>query len=132
MSIFADLETLVSTEVDAHMGEPTRIVRKVAGQYFSRSADVERAKIDAVGVVDFNPIMARPKDMGQYDGYQPELAADRIHVSYAVTAFRCREEWPAGNDDIVLLDPSRQGRRIRITRVDPDELGRLVCVCVPA
>jgi len=131
MTLFADLEKLVSAEVDALMGEPTRIDRKTAqNQYFARSEDASRASVTAVGVVDFNPIIARPKDMGQYDGYQPDVAADRIHVSYAETEFVSRETRPREQDEIVLLD--RDNRRLRVTRVDPDELGRMVCVCVPA
>lgn len=118
---FADLEKLVSAEVDALMGEPTRIFRKVSGQYFSRSADGGRADIDAVGVVDYNPIPARPKDQGQYDGFQAGLAADKIHVSYTDSRFASRDEWPADGDEILLLDPSRRGTRLRITRADPDD-----------
>lgn len=129
MTIFADLERLVSAEVDAHMAEATRIDRKVAGQYFSRSADDGRGAVEVVGVVDFNPVMARPKDLGQYDGYQPELAADKIHISYADDLFASRADWPVPGDEIILL--ARANRRLRVTRVDPDELGRIVCVCVP-
>lgn len=129
---FADLEKLVSVEVDALMGELTRVVRKVSGQYFSRSADGGRADIDVIGVVDYNPIMARPKDQGQYDGFQPGLAADKIHVSYTDSRFASRDAWPVDGDEIWLLDPTRSGVKLRVTRSDPDELGRIVCICVPA
>ncbi|TIS37509.1 hypothetical protein [Mesorhizobium sp.] len=129
---FADLETLVSAEVDALMGEPTRVVRKVPGQYFSRSADGSRADVDVIGVVDYNPVMARPKDQGQYDGFQPGVAGDRIHVSYTDSRFADRAAWPADGDEIWLLDPARLGVKLRVTRADADELGRVVCICVPA
>ncbi len=131
MTLFADLETLVSAEVDALMAEATRIERKVAGQYFARSADAERPPLEVAGVVDYNPVIARPKDMGQYDGYQPSLAGDRIHVSYTAALFPSRGLWPADGDEIHLLDPKRNGVRLRVTRTDPDELGRIVCICVP-
>ena len=130
MTIFADLERLASAAVDERMAEATRIELRVAGQYFSRSADVDRSSLNAAGVVDYNPVMVRPKDMGQYDGYQPELAGDRIHVSYADHQFAGRADWPEPGDEIVLI--ARADRRLRISRADPDELGRIVCVCVPA
>jgi hypothetical protein len=129
---FAELEKIASDTIDDHMGEPTRIVRKVAGQYFSRSADGSRPPLEVVGIVDFNPVVARPKDQGQYDGYQPELSGDRIIVSYATTRFASRTDWPAKDDEIELLDPDRAGMKLRVTRPDPDGLGRLVCACVLA
>ncbi|RWC91654.1 MAG: hypothetical protein EOS72_03085 [Mesorhizobium sp.] len=129
---FAELEKRVSAEIDAHYGEATRVVRKVAGQYFSRSADGGRANVDVIGVVDYNPVMARPKDQGQYDGFQPGVAGDRIHVSYTASRFTDRDAWPADGDEIWLLDPDRHGAKLRVTRSDPDELGRIVSVCVPA
>lgn len=127
-SPFAALENLVSAEVDALYAERTRVHPMTAGRV-SRVADGARSVADAVGVVDFNPVLAKPQDMGQYDGYQPAVAADRIHVSYADS------ELPDGtqqNDEIELLEPERSGQRLRITRIDPDGLGRAVCVCVPA
>jgi hypothetical protein len=129
---FAELEALVSAEVDALMAEPTLIEPKVSGQYFSRSADGTMPSIETVGVVDFNPTTPRPKDQGQYDGYQPGLTGDRIIVSYSDLVFSGREFIPKEGYEIELLDPSRNGTRLRITRVDPDGLGRLVCVCVLA
>ncbi|WP_378952078.1 hypothetical protein [Mesorhizobium sp. ANAO-SY3R2] len=133
ISEFADLEKLVSEAVDDVMGEPTRIVRKVKGEFLSRSADGSRAPLDVDGVVDFNPVLAKPMDMGQYDGYQPTTAADRIHVSYSEQVFADgKSAWPKDQDEIHLLAPERAGQALRVTRVDPDGLGRLVCVCVPA
>ncbi|TIR24025.1 MAG: hypothetical protein E5X34_13300 [Mesorhizobium sp.] len=129
---FAELEKQVSAEIDAHHGEATRIVRKAAGQYFSRVADGARANADVIGVVDHNPVMARPKDQGQYDGFQPGVAGSRISVSYAVTRFADKAAWPQDGDEIWLLDPDRLGAKLRVTRADPDGLGRIDCICVPA
>ncbi|RWM29408.1 hypothetical protein [Mesorhizobium sp.] len=128
---FAELEKQVSAEIDAHHGELTRVVRKASGQYFSRVADGGRANVDIIGVLDFNPVMARPKDQGQYDGFQPGVAGDRIHVSYTASRFADRAAWPADGDEIWLLDPVRLGAKLRVTRTDPDGLGRIVCICVP-
>lgn len=127
-SPFAALENLVSDSVDELYAERTRILPMAAGRV-SRVADGDRAIVDAMGVVDFNPVLAKAQDLGQYDGYQPTADADRIHVSYADT------EFPAGtrkDDEIELLEPERGGQKLRITRVDPDGLGRFVCVCVIA
>ncbi len=126
---FAILETLVSAEVDAMYGEGTRIHPMAAGRV-SRIADGAREAFNAVGVVDFNPILAKPQDMGQYDGYQPTVAADRIHVSYSEPAIAGGDV--RQDDEIELLSAHRNGQRLRITRIDPDGLGRRVCVCVPA
>lgn len=128
---FAELEEIVSETVDDHHGENTRIVPKVSGQYFSSSADGSRPPFDVIGVVDFNPVVARPKDQGQYDGYQPGLTGDRIIVSYTATRFDAPGKHPpADNYEIHLLAAGRQGMKLRVTRVDPDGLGRLICVCV--
>lgn len=128
-SLFAELEELVSEAVDTVMGEPTRIDRRKKSGRFSSSADGEAASITVVGVVDFNPVIADPKDKGQYDGYQPNLAGDKLHVSYATSSFASAEEYPTQDDHIVLT--ARSGcPSHRISRVDHDGLGRLVCVCV--
>lgn len=126
-SAFAELEKLVSAALDDHHGEQTRLDRRVAGGRFSSAAS-EEDSVTLVGVVDFNPVIADPKDRSQYDGFQPVLAGDKAHVSYAVTAFESENDYPKKDDTIVLLERGNQA--LRISRVDPDGLGRLVCVCV--
>jgi len=128
-SLFAELEELVSEAVDTVMGEPTRIDRRKKAGRFSSSADGETASITVVGVVDFNPVIADPKDKGQYDGYQPNLSGDKLHVSYAVSSFTSTEDHPKQDDHIALI--ARTGcPSHRISRVDYDGLGRMICVCV--
>jgi len=128
-SPFAELENLISEAVDSVMGEPTRIDRRRKSGRFSSSADDDRDSVTVTGVVDFNPVIADPKDKGQYDGFQPNLSGDKLHVSYAESSFASSDEYPTQDDTIVLTARSGQPS-FRISRVDPDGLGRMVCVCV--
>ncbi|MCO5144543.1 MAG: hypothetical protein M9895_00040 [Aquamicrobium sp.] len=128
-SSFAELENLISEAVDSVMGEPTRIDRRRKSGRFSSSADDDRDSVTVTGVVDFNPVIADPKDKGQYDGFQPNLSGDKLHVSYAESSFASSDEHPTQDDTIVLI--GRPGQpSFRISRVDHDGLGRMVCVCV--
>lgn len=128
MSLFAELESLVSNAIDTVHGEATRIVRKKAGKVFSGTADSSRPTKDVIGIPDFNPLVVTTKDEGTYDGFQPQLGADRIHVSYDTSRFDSTAEWPVDGDEIMLLE--RDGQPVvRVSRVDPDGMGRINCVC---
>lgn len=127
-SSFAELENLISEAVDSVMGEPTRIDRRRKSGRFSSSADDDRDSVTVTGVVDFNPVIADPKDKGQYDGFQPNLSGDKLHVSYAESSFTSKDEYPTQDDTIVLTGRPDQPC-FRISRVDFDGLGRMVCIC---
>ena len=126
-SVFAGLESLVSEEIDAHFGEPTRVEPMAkASKYFAGAADDTRTAKDVVGIVDFDPITQISQDTGKYDGMRPSIAADKIHVSYPMSAFAT---WlPKSGDIIVLIDREVQ-ERLLVSRADPDGIGRFVCVC---
>ncbi len=128
-SLFSDLEKRVSEAVDGLYGEAVCIEPRKAGRQLASAEDLSRPPTETWGVVDFNPVVAKPKDMGQYDGYQPTVSADRIIISFD------DDKLPADtapNDWIRLLDPDRKGLTFRIVRMDPDGLGRIVCACVPS
>ncbi|WP_420408693.1 hypothetical protein [Hoeflea sp.] len=128
---FADLEILVSDAVDSLMAEPTRIIRKKRGEIFAGTADGARATVDVVGVVDLNPLTVVAQDQGQYDGFQPTLAANKVHVSYKHGVFASRDAWPKQDDRIVAL--VRAGPpTYRVTKdAEDDGIGRVLCICVP-
>jgi hypothetical protein len=131
-SLFAELETLVSSAVDTVMGERTRIEPQRRGEVFGSSADNSRPILEVVGVVDFNPVAVTAQDEGTYDGFQPQLAGDKIHVSYALSSFPNAAAYPKAGDVIIAVE--RPGMpKFRLTR-DPDHdgVGRMICVCVPA
>ena len=126
--MFAELEALVSAEVDAVYGEPTRVEPRVktTGRYSARIADETRSPLSVTGVVDFDPITLISQDTGKYDGMRPAISGEKIHVSYTRSVF---PSWvPQQGDLIVLVDRSTQDL-LRISRVDEDRLGRLICVC---
>jgi len=132
MSIFSELEKLVSDAVDTTMGEPTRILRRKKGEFFAGSEDTSLPPLDIVGVFDFSPVVATVQDKSQYDGFQPSIAAGKVHVSYDIHRFSSPAQHPRQNDEIIATLPAPIGAvRLRITRVDPDYLGRLICVCEP-
>lgn len=129
-SEFAALERLVTEAVDSHFGEPVRWVPKKQGRYFGRSADADRAEAALIGVVDFNPVTVVVQDKGKYDGGRPAVAADRVHVSFDDAQFA--NGYPREGDTLVLLGAGRKDEALRVSRTDPDGLGRLVCVCARA
>lgn len=124
-SVFAGLESLVSEEIDALYGEPTRIDPKAkTSKYLAGSADETRSAQTVTGIVDFDPVTFISQDVGKYDGARPAIAAEKIHVSYDERAL----QWmPKQGDIIVLTD--REDEPLLISRADPDGLGRVVCVC---
>lgn len=130
MSIFSELEKLVSGAIDTTMGERTRILRRKKGEYFSGSEDSSRPPLDIVGVVDYNPVVAKVQVKGQYDGFQPSITSGKAHVSYDIHAFTSPAQYPREHDEIVAYMPAPIGTLyLRVTRVDPDYLGRILCVC---
>lgn len=127
---FADYESLVSEVVDDVHGEPVRFVAMLANQYTGRSADPDRPDFETIGVFDRHPVMAQAVDKGQYDGYQPNLSADRVHISVQeehLTGWR-----PKTGDQIYLLDQLKsdnQPKAVTIKDEQPDGIGRVVFVC---
>jgi hypothetical protein len=124
-SVFAGLESLVSEEIDALYGEPTRIDPKAkTSKYLAGSADNTRASQTVTGIVDFDPVTLISQDVGKYDGARPAIAGEKIHISYDLGTL----QWvPKTGDVIVLID--REDEPLLISRTDPDGLGRVVCVC---
>jgi hypothetical protein len=129
-SFFAELERMVSAEVDTVFGEKTKLCPKVRGRYFANVPDGERSARILTGIVDFNPVALIAQDTGKYDGMRPAVAGDKIHVSYDAALFA--NGLPEDGDEIELLETERNGERLRISRCDPDGLGRVVCVCARA
>lgn len=126
-SLFAELESLVSEAIDTVYGEPTRIERVQKGQVFAGSAS---SSIDRIGIVDINPVTVRVQDEGSNDGMQPQLAGEKIHVSYDESSFAAGEVPEVGNKIVAFTRPGAPA--YLVTRVDPDGIGRFICVCKPA
>ncbi len=131
-SLFADIETLVSNAVDGVYGEQARILRQSKNQYFAGSADSSRPTTLVTAVFDKNPVLARPQDEGNYDGFQPQVGADRYHVSINKRLFADKSLWPAQGDRIEAVNnPSIP--MLRVTRPPEDDgIGRIVCICEKA
>lgn len=131
-TLFADLEALVSNAVDRFHGEETVILRQQKGQYFAGTADSSRPETTVVGVIDKNPVTAKPQDEGTYDGFQPTVGADRYHVSYDKRLFASRAEWPAQGDFIQPVD-NASIPKLKVTRAPEDDgIGRILCICEKA
>ncbi|MEN5278068.1 hypothetical protein ABE527_14080 [Brucella sp. TWI432] len=127
-SKFAEFERLISDRVDDVMGERTLVTYYKKAEFVAESVDLEREKLEIVGVVDFTPTVPQMQDRGRYDGFVPSLAGDKISVSYNVGAFKSRSDWPVVGTVIETMDRP-ENFKLRVTRADPDELGRIVCVC---
>lgn len=127
---FADYEDLVSDVIDDVHGEQVRFVPMRDSQYTGRESDPGRQPEEVTGIVDINPVMAQATDKGQYDGYQVNIGADRVHVSVDEDAFELSR--PKGGDTIELLERlASNGQPKRLTVKDPqaDGLGRIVYIC---
>jgi hypothetical protein len=126
MSEFAALERLVSDAIDGHFGESTRLEPKAKTRYLAGAADADRDPMTLTGIVDFDPVALVAQDLGKYDGMRPSVQSERIHVSYDAASFTT---WlPRANDVIVLLERP-DTPRVRVSRAEPDHLGRIVCMC---
>lgn len=133
MTEFSALEQLVSDAIDGVFAESIRVIpmAKGGGDYNSRSEDTEREEIDAIGIIDYNPVVATVVDKGQYDGFQPAVAGEKIHVSFDMDQFQ-GVYLPRHRDVLVFVDRVGQPR-VSISRdPEPDGIGRIVCFCVPA
>ena len=130
-SLFAELERLATDAVDTLYGEPVRIERKVGGEFFSGSADSSRPEITVIGIVDLSPMVVAVQDESSTDGFQPTLAGEKIHVSFDEERFATADEKPREND-ILVAATRPNSPRFRVSRIDPDGIGRFVCVCQKA
>ncbi len=127
-SLFSELEVLVSNAIDTVYGEPTRIYRQQKSEFFGSE---EGDFFDVIGIVDVNPVTVVAQDEGAYDGMQPQLAGERYHVSYDLSLFPTPSQQPV--QDSIIVAPTRSDvPKLRVTRVDPDGIGRIVCVCSKA
>lgn len=127
---FAAAETKVSAAIDGWHGEMTRVSPRAAGQFVAGGPDPSRSEADVIGIIDFNPLVARIKDRSEYDGFRPEVEGERVHVTYATSRFASPAAWPRAKDHIEALD--RPGSpAFQVVTVEPDGLGRILCKCVP-
>ena len=130
-SIFSALEKRVSEAVDQLFAERTLIYRQDAGKFFASAENTSEPTIEVVGIIDFNPVAVVAQDRGQYDGFQPVVEGSRIHVSYELDKFPSMDYWPQQNS--IIVAPDRPGQpKFKISRVDPDGIGRVICVCLAA
>lgn len=126
MSIFAEFETLVSGEVDRFFGDEVTLFPRRRGEV-SSVADPDRAQITVVGVVDFNPLTVLPKGKEQYDAFQPNLAGEKVHVSFDENAFPAGGRPKQGDRMVAVLKSGTV--TLEVVSVEPDETGRLLCPC---
>ncbi|KFL31733.1 hypothetical protein JP75_06610 [Devosia riboflavina] len=127
MSLFADLETLVSAHVDVAFGDPVTHYPRRRGE-ISGSADPTRSIVTVVGVVDFNPRTVTPKGKEQFDAFQPNLMGEKVHVSFDENAFPGRDARPRQGDRLVA-ELKTGTFTFEVVTTEPDELGRFVCPC---
>lgn len=153
-SLFAGYESLVSEAIDGVWGDITRIVRRQSGQQFF-AGPANGPFVDVVGIVDINPVTVRQQDEGSYDGFIPQLPGESYHVSYDLTNLRAAGYQPKKDDEIICLSQDEGANlspltglsmaqvlanpalapltmTLKVTRADPDGLGRIICVCTKA
>ena len=128
-SLFAAYESLVSEAIDRVYGESTRIEYFKKDKVFGSDVDSERPAFDIIGIPDFNPVTVTTKDEGSYDGFQPTIAANRIHISYDLSLFQDPSQYPSQNAVITLLERAGTPRVTVMAPPEHDGIGRILCVC---
>lgn len=129
-TLFARMETAVSAAVDAVHGERTRISPRLKSEFVRGGLDANRPVREVLGVIDLNPVTIRAREQSEYDGYRPEVDGEKVHVSYTMARLGTPPVMPQDGDLIEALD--RPGvPKYRITIVEADGLGRVLCRCVP-
>lgn len=129
MSLFAQYERMVSTAIDGVFGDPVIFQPRRKGEVSSWRDDPDRPPMALTGIVDFNPRITPAKGKEQYDAFQPDLAAEKVHVSFDIEHFVLgRAQWPKQGD--LLTASLKDGiHQLEVIVAQPDELGRLLCPC---
>ena len=130
-SLFSRLEQKTSAAVDRVYGEETRIVPMTRGAVFASKENSDAQVITVLGVIDINPVAIRVQDQSGFDGLMPSFAGEKIHVSYDLSRFQNAADVPQ-KDWLIVASERAEMPKYRVTRVDPDGIGRIVCVCEPA
>lgn len=140
-SLFATMfEPKASDAIDGLYGEIFLIERKVKGAVFGSVADSSRPAVYIVGIMDVNPITTTLQDKSSYDGLQPQVAGEKYHVSFDVSKFTVAADLPQKDDFLTAGTLTLVGNvpnfvknpafpTVRVLTVDPDGIGRVVCVC---
>lgn len=127
MSLFADLEAMVSGAVDDVFGEAVSIVPRAAGEYVAGGADPDREPFTVTAIVDFKPVVTTTRRGSRDGGDMPELAADQIHVSIAAPGL----PFVPRQGDVVVATSRTPVVAFAIAVAEPDELGRILLRCKP-
>lgn len=131
-SRFAAIERRVSSAIDTIYAEPAEIVymTKASGDFGGKVVDISKPAFLTKGIADFNPVAADILDAGQYDGFQPAIAGEKIHVSF--DAAKLTASTLPREGDVIRLTSRLPIPALLINRPpEPDGLGRWVCICGP-
>lgn len=129
MSDFDEIETLVSEAIDEVYGDEIVIIRTERGEFFTRSqADSDHV---VTGIIDLNPMVIQVQDKSQYDGFQPDVSGQKVHVSIDLDEFSSKADYPDQHDILKVNDGPRKGSYKISAKPQNDGAGRILCVCVP-
>lgn len=126
MMRFMDRIARVDRAIDAEHGETIRVVPRVPGEYMAGGSDPSRPVVNVIGILDLKPAVAKLKDRGRYDGFQPEVEGEAAHVSFQSSVFASRQMWPRSGDHIEV---PRLQLRLIIAVVEFDGMSRIICKC---
>lgn len=129
MSFFDEIESLASDAIDCTYGDEILIIRTQRGEFFTDS-EVNDAYV-IVGIVDLNPMVIQVQDKSQYDGFQPDVSGQKVHVSIDLDEFSSKEDHPDQHDILKVKNGPRKGSYKISARPQNDGAGRILCVCVP-
>lgn len=124
---FDEYEAIVSEAIDETYAGRLLVISRSGGKFV---AGAETAGVEYLGIVDFNPVTLKPQDMGQYDGFQPNVAGERVDVSFDTGVIGPKSGWPKKGDHIKCLDVDGQPL-LQVSHGEADGVGRVVFYCTP-
>lgn len=129
MSEFDDIESLVSETIDETYGDEIVIIRTARGEFFTKS-QADKTHV-VTGIIDLNPMVIQVQDKSQYDGFQPDVSGQKVHISIDLDEFQKQADQPDQHDILEVEKGCNKGRYKISAKPQNDGIGRILCVCVP-
>ncbi|MCZ4270722.1 hypothetical protein [Maritalea porphyrae] len=127
MSVFADLEDLVSDSVDEYFGNEITVLPQHKVSDYGSAADNDRPTFTVLGVIDFIPETIKAKGKEGNDGFLPNLTGKVAHVSIRDEELQSKGMPKQG--DVFTATLKDGPVSLKISAIHPDKLGRTVFVC---
>jgi hypothetical protein len=128
MSRYADLLSFRQPLLDNFYGEPLQIVPWVEGDVLAGAADPAAPPFAVVGILDVPTKVDRVEGAASVVGARSDLVSPVPRVDFAATQFP-PNHLPQEGWRVVALERAGQPQ-YRVSSVEPDGLGRIICALI--